>query len=123
MENSLVRKNRNRIRRALRTRKTLRGTPERPRLCVVKSNSHLHVQLIDDENHETVASTSTISKDFRTTNFNRRNKESAKALGSKIAELALAKDIKKIVFDRGSHKYHGVVASLADAAREAGLEF
>lgn len=121
-------KSRNKIndlrkRRAFRVRKHVRGTSEKPRLCVIKTNVHVHVQLIDDEKSLTLASTSTLSKDFRNTEFNHKFSASAKQLGIKIAELAKAKNIKKVVFDRGWFKYHGVLAAVADAAREKGLEF
>ncbi len=123
MENSQTKINRNRKRRALHVRKRVRGTAEKPRLCVVKSNAHIHVQLINDEAAHTLASTSTLSGEFRQTEFNRKNKSSAHQLGLKIAELAQAKEVKKIVFDRGPFKYHGVIAAVADGAREGGLEF
>jgi large subunit ribosomal protein L18 len=122
MESSLKRKYLNRKKRACRNRSHLRGTTEKPRLCVMKSNKHIHVQLIDDESSATIASTSTLSADFRETEFCKRNKASAKQLGLKIAELAKAKSVKRAVFDRGSFKYHGVIAALADGAREGGLE-
>jgi len=123
MENSQIKRSRIRCKRAMRVRKNLRGTFEKPRLSVVKTNCHVHVQLIDDENAHTLVSTSTIAKEFRNTEFNRKNKASAKQLGLKIAELAKAKDIKRVVFDRGPFKYHGVIAAVADGAREGGLEF
>lgn len=121
MEGSLTKKYRNRNRRSLRTRRRLRN-PDRVRLCVIKTNNHIHVQLIDDNKQETVASTSTISTDFRKTEFGRKNKDSGKQLGLKIAALALQKDIKQVAFDRGSFKYHGVIAAVAEGAREGGLE-
>lgn len=122
MESSLLKKKCNKVKRAARTRKWIRGTAERPRLCVVKSNAHLHLQLIDDDKHETLASASTNSKENRGTEDGKKNKNSAKQLGLKIAALALAKEVKKVVFDRGPSKYHGVVAAVADGAREGGLE-
>lgn len=111
------------IRRAMRVRKNLRGTSLKPRLCVVKSNRHIEAQLIDDEQGITIASTSSKQKDFRSTEFNRRNKATAKQLGQKLAEEALEKNVKEVVFDRGPFKYHGVLAEFADAARGAGLKF
>lgn len=116
-------KQQKRHKRALRVRKSLRGTALRPRLCVVKSNAHIEVQMIDDENGKTLASTSTRSSEFRNTEFNRRNKQSAKKLGEKIAELAQEQKIGEVVFDRGCHKFHGVLAELAEAARSSGLKF
>lgn len=123
MESSIIKKSQDRVKRALRVRKWVRGSSERPRLCVVKTNANIHVQIIDDTSGVTLASTSTHSKEFRNTEFARRNKTSAARLGTKIAELAKEKNISKVVFDRGHSKYHGVIAALADAAREAGLEF
>ncbi|MCC5832100.1 MAG: 50S ribosomal protein L18 [Chlamydiales bacterium] len=123
MESSQIKVSKIRKMRAMRTRKRVRGSREKPRLCVIKSNKNIHVQLIDDENALTLASTSTLSKDFRTTEFNKRNLISAKQLGLKIAELAKGKAVKKVVFDRSGFKYHGVIAAVADGAREGGLEF
>jgi len=109
--------------RAMRNRKRLRGNAIKPRLSVFKSNKHLYAQLIDDENGVTLASASTVSKELRSTEHNRKNKGSAKVLGAAIAEDAIKKNIKEIIFDRGPFKYHGVLAELADAAREKGLAF
>lgn len=116
MENSVYKVYVRKQRRAQRVRKNLRGTSERPRLCVYKSNAHVFAQIIDDEKGHTLASASTLS-------FGKRNKESAAVVGEKIADAALAKNIKSVVFDRGSSKYHGVIQALADKARERGLEF
>ncbi len=123
MESELKRTKLNRKRRAKRLRRKVRGDESRPRLNVIKSNKHIHVQLIDDETMVTLAGISTLSKEFRQTEFNKKNKASAKQLGLKIAELSKAKNVKKIIFDRGPHKYHGVLAAVADGAREGGLEF
>lgn len=112
-----------RSKRAVRVRKHLRGTSLKPRLCVVKSNCHIQVQLIDDEAGVTIGSAATFAKAFRQTEFNRKNKASAKKLGEVIAELAKQKNIKEVVFDRGASTYHGVLAELADAARAGGLKF
>ncbi len=109
--------------RAKRVRKHIRGTSEKPRLCVVKTNKHIGVQIIDDDKGNTIAATSTLAKEFRTTEFNRKSKAAAQQLGTAIAEKAKEKGIEKIVFDRGASKYHGVLAALADAARKAGLKF
>jgi large subunit ribosomal protein L18 len=111
-----------RKRRTMRNRKKLRGTNLRPRLCVIKSNSHIQAQLIDDESGLTLVSAATFSKEFRNTEYNRKNKNSAKKIGEKIAEIARSKNINEAVFDRGSFKYHGILAELADAARGAGLK-
>jgi large subunit ribosomal protein L18 len=122
MDSSKQQKTVLRDKRRVRVRKTLKGTPEKPRMCVIKTNQHIHVQLIDDVNHSTLASASTSSKEFRQTENNRKNKTSGKVLGQKIAEIAIEKSIKKAVFDRGCHRYHGILAAVADGAREAGLE-
>lgn len=119
MDSSLQKKHLNKKKRALRNRARVRGTSDKPRLCVLKTNKHIHVQLIDDEASKTLASTSTISEGFR---GEKKNKESAKKLGLHIAKEANKQNIKKIIFDRGPSKYHGVLAALADGAREGGLE-
>lgn len=95
----------------------------KPRLSVVKSNNHIQVQLIDDEQGKTLAGTATFAKEFRKTEFGKKNKASARKLGEKIAALAQEQNIKELVFDRGPFKYHGILAELADAARAAGLKF
>lgn len=115
--------NQKRKRRTWRVRKNLRGTSLKPRLCVVKSNQHIEVQLIDDDKGLTLASTSTRSKDLKKTEFNKCNKDSARKLGEIIAEQATKMNVKEVVFDRGAHKYHGVLKELADAARNGGLKF
>jgi large subunit ribosomal protein L18 len=109
-----------RRKRALRVRKHVRGTSTKPRLCVVKTNKHIQAQLIDDETGTTLVSVSTLSKELRQTEFNRKNKVSARKLGEWILEIAKSKNIKEVVFDRGPSKYHGILAELADAARAGG---
>lgn len=115
--------NQKRKRRTWRVRKHLRGTSLKPRLCVVKSNQHIEVQLIDDDKGITIASTSTRSKELKKTEFSKRNKDAARKLGEIIAEQATKKNVKEVVFDRGAHKFHGVLKELADAARNGGLKF
>ena len=122
MDNSQLHRNRTRIKRVLRVRQNLRGDQDKPRLSVHKSSKHLYVQLIDDEKSTTLASISTMTKEFRDSEYNRKNKEAAKQLGLKIAELAKQKNVQKVVFDRGRYKYHGLIASIADGAREGGLQ-
>lgn len=107
----------------MRVRKKLRGSNSKPRLCVVKTNNHIHVQLINDEDGVTIGSTSTLAKEFRQTEFSKKNKVSAAKLGTRIAEIANEKNIREVIFDRGPHKYHGILAELANAARENGLQF
>lgn len=123
MRNTMLKKQGLRHKRALRVRKHLHGSAAKPRLCVVKSNKHIQVQLIDDEAGVTLGAASTYSKEFRGTELGHRNKSSARKLGELIAEIAKAKDIKEVIFDRGPFKYHGVLAELADAARAGGLQF
>ena len=110
-----VSKNDERIRRHIRVRTKISGTPERPRLNVFRSNSHIHCQIIDDVNGVTLCSASTME--------NGGNIEAAKTVGTELAKRALAKNITEVVFDRGGYVYHGRVQALADAAREAGLKF
>ena len=109
-----------RDRRHLRVRKKISGTAERPRLCVYRSNKNLFVQVIDDVNAVTLVSASTLDKEVKTKHA---NKEAAKEVGTLIAKRAQDKKIKTVVFDRGGYLYHGIIKELAEAAREAGLEF
>lgn len=123
MINNIVRKQIQKKRRALRVRQHLHGTSTKPRLSVIKSNKHIQAQLIDDETHSTLGAVATFTKEFRGTEFGKKNKASAKKLGEKIAEIAKQKNVKEVVFDRGPFKYHGILAEFADAARNAGLQF
>ncbi len=109
--------------RALRVRRGLRGTAEKPRLSVVKSNQHLQAQLIDDEKGETIAGLATYSKELRGTEHGKKGKAAAKVIGTRMAEMAKEKGVEKVVFDRGRHKYHGVLQAMAESAREGGLKF
>lgn len=122
MESSIIQRNRKRIKRAQSARQKLRGSAEKPRLSVMKSNLHIAVQLIDDEAGITLASASTLMKKFRSKALG-NNKTAAKLIGTEVAERAKEKNITTVVFDRGHNKYHGVIAELADAARAAGLKF
>ena len=103
-----------------RVRGKISGTPERPRLNVYRSNTNIYAQLIDDVNGVTLASASTLEKEFEGAGG---NADAAKKIGLKIAERALAKGIETVVFDRGGYVYHGRVAALAEGAREGGLKF
>jgi large subunit ribosomal protein L18 len=111
-----------RFKRKLKIRAKVKGTPERPRLCVFKSNANIFVQIIDDTNGKTLVSVSTVDKDLAKENLS-ANVTSAKRIGELIAKKAISKNIKKVVFDRSGYLYHGKIKVLADAAREAGLEF
>ena len=112
-------KNVSRLRRHARVRKTVYGTSATPRLCVYRSNKNIEAQIIDDDKKITLVSSSSTSLKLE----NGSNIEAAKLVGADIAKKALAKKIKNVVFDRGGFVYHGRVAALADAAREAGLKF
>ena len=118
---SKVSKNVKRQERHLRIRQNLAGTALRPRLNVFRSNKQIYVQLIDDVNGKTLCSVSSLAKELALTNG--ANVEAATAVGTLIAKRALAANIKVVVFDRGGYLYHGRVKALADAARQAGLEF
>ncbi len=112
---------RNEIRQRIhqRIRRKLAGTSERPRLNVYRSLNHTYAQVVDDQMGETLVSASTLSLKLKTGG----NVASAKEVGKAVAELAVKQGIKKVVFDRGGYLYHGRIKALADAAREAGLEF
>ncbi len=110
-----------RLRRHARVRKQISGTPERPRLVVFRSARHITAQVVDDTSGRTLASAGTVDKDLRGTRGG--NVEAARTVGRLVAERARAAGIERVVFDRGGYKYHGRVAALADAARQAGLEF
>lgn len=105
--------------RKLRTRSGIFGTPERPRLSVFRSLKHIYVQVIDDSQGRTLASASSRGKQSK----GGANQKVAAAVGEKIAKAALKAGIKKVVFDRGARIYHGRIKAVADAARQAGLEF
>ena len=106
-----------------RLRNTLAGTADRPRLAVFRSNNHMYVQVIDDTCGNTLVSASTLDADVKADLAKTNNTEAAAKLGTVIAKKAQEKGIKEVVFDRGGYIYAGKVAALADAAREAGLEF
>ncbi|HMM19618.1 MAG TPA: 50S ribosomal protein L18 [Selenomonadales bacterium] len=116
-------KNEARKKRHLRLRKKVTGTAEKPRLNVFRSLSHIYAQIIDDKSGTTLVSASTLDKEVRDAVSYGGNIPAAKAVGEAVAKRALAKGIKEVVFDRGGYIYHGRVAALAAAAREAGLEF
>jgi large subunit ribosomal protein L18 len=113
-----------RSRRKQRVRKKIRGTGSKPRLSVFRSAKHIYAQLIDDGSAHTILEASSLSKDLRANlGGSGGNKEGAAIIGKSVAEKALEKGIKKVVFDRNGFLYHGRIKALADAAREAGLEF
>lgn len=112
-----------RLRRKYRVRKAVHGTAQRPRLCVQRTLKHMGCQLIDDESGKTLVSASTRDKSVRDQIKSGDNCEAAAAVGKIIAERAVGAGVTQICFDRGSSKYHGRVAALANAAREGGLQF
>ncbi len=112
-----------RVKKHMRIRNRFSGTAERPRLAVFRSNNHMYAQIIDDTVGNTLASASTLEKSVRSELEKTNNVDAAAYLGTLIAKRALEKGIKTVVFDRGGYIYQGKVAALADAAREAGLEF
>jgi large subunit ribosomal protein L18 len=107
----------------VRTRQTLAGTSERPRLCVHRSSKHIRAQVVDDQTGKTLASASSLDGEIKKTIKGGGNIAAAKIVGKAIAERARGKGIEKVVYDRGGYQYHGRVKALADAAREAGLKF
>ena len=113
-------RNDRRVKRHERVRKNLYGTPEKPRLCVYRSNKNISAQIIDDVNGVTLASASSLDKAIEGYGG---NVTAASAVGKLIAERALAKGIENVVFDRGGYLYHGRVQALAEGAREGGLKF
>lgn len=111
-------KTKNRMKKKIRIRKTVKGTSERPRLCVFRSAKHIYAQIINDDLSQTVLTVSSLSLETKAT-----GKELAKTVGKAVAEASMKKGIKTVVFDRNGFIYHGRVQSLADGAREAGLNF
>ena len=112
-----------RQKRQTRVRRKVQGSVERPRLCIFRSSKHIYAQIIEDTTGKTLVATSTVVKDVAEGLKYCGNVEAAKAVGKSLAEKALAKDIKQVVFDRNGFLYHGRVKALAEAAREAGLSF
>ncbi|WP_152400030.1 50S ribosomal protein L18 [Paenibacillus cellulositrophicus] len=116
-------KNKARLKRHLRVRKKIEGTAERPRLNVFRSSKHIYAQLIDDVAGVTIVSASTVDKELSGSVKNGGSVEAARQVGELVAKRAKEKGHTSIVFDRGGYLYHGRIQALADAAREAGLEF
>lgn len=111
-------------RRHARIRRSIKGTATRPRLSVFRSNQHIYAQVIDDASHRTLVSASSLETNFKQAGEESTStKDAATVVGRLVAERALEQGISKVVFDRGGKLYHGRVAALADAAREAGLSF
>lgn len=119
----LTEKTKSRERRRKRIRKKVTGTAERPRLTVFRSSKHIYAQVVNDASASSVASASTLSKSLGAELESKNKSDSAKVVGTAIAKACKDKGITKVVFDRNGYAYHGRVSALADAAREAGLEF
>ena len=107
----------------VRMRKTLAGTPERPRLCVHRSSKHIRAQVIDDQTGRTIVSASSLDAEVKAQIKGCGNIAASKVVGKVVAERAKSKGVEKVVFDRGGYQYHGRVQAVAEAAREAGLNF
>ena len=118
-----ISRNEHRQRVHCRVRTRVEGTPQRPRLCVLRSIKNMYAQVVDDRQGRTLASASSNDKETRKLSKGGGNVAAAKIVGKAIAERAIAAGVSQVVFDRGGYKYHGRVKSLADAAREAGLKF
>ena len=112
-----------RVKKHMKIRNRFSGTAERPRLAVFRSNNHMYAQIIDDTVGNTLVAASTLEKDVKAELEKTNNVDAAAYLGTVIAKRAIEKGIKEVVFDRGGFIYQGKIAALADAAREAGLEF
>ena len=112
-----------RVKKHMRIRNRFSGTAEQPRLAVFRSNNHMYAQIIDDTVGHTLVAASTVEKDIKAELTKTNNVDAAAYLGTVIGKRAVEKGIKQVVFDRGGFIYHGKIAALADAAREAGLEF
>ena len=121
--NKLQKKQAALARRHRRVRGKISGTPERPRLCVTRSNNNIYVQFVDDVAGKTLCGVSTLGPDFKATGKNGANVEGATDLGEIAGKKAQECGITAVVFDRGGNLYHGRIKALADAAREAGLKF
>ncbi len=116
-------RNEMRLRRHERVRRGVSGTPSRPRLNVFRSLGHIYAQIVDDTQGRTLVSASTVDGELRAELASLGKTEQAKRVGAALAKRALAAGLKQVVFDRGGYRYHGRVKALADASREAGLEF
>ncbi len=123
METSTLKASRRKKKRILRIRKRVIGSTERPRLCVVKSNNYVTVQVIDDSKGLTLTSLTSSSKSFKEANKKSNKTDIAKAMGQQVAEACAEKGVKYAVLDRRGSKYHGIIAAFAEGARDKGLQF
>jgi large subunit ribosomal protein L18 len=113
----------NRVKRHMRIRRSLVGSPKRPRLCVYRSNKHIYVQIVDDAAAKTLVSASTLDPELKGKLKKTWDRDAAKSVGELVAKRAKTKGVDAVVFDRSGYIYHGRVAAVAEAAREAGLSF
>jgi len=120
---SNISKNDARLKRKIRIRKKIKGSPDKPRLCVYRSLSNIYAQIIDDTTGTTLVSASTIDKEIKALPDAGDKKAEAQLVGKIVGQRALAKGINKVVFDRNGHIYHGRIKAVSDGAREAGLDF
>jgi len=120
-KNRVKTERRNKIRRRIRA--TITGTAERPRLAVFKSSKHVYLQLINDRENVTITTVSSLSNDLQDEIADKSKMEAATLIGQTMAKIALDHGVKKVVFDRGGYKYHGIIKAAADVAREGGLDF
>ncbi len=120
-KNKVKKQRRDKIRR--RVRATIRGTAERPRLSIFKSNKHVYLQLINDRDNITITAVSTKTADLQKDLKDKTSVESAKIIGEALAKVAIDQGINKVVYDRSGYKFHGIVKAAADGAREGGLDF
>lgn len=120
-KNRVKTERRNKIRRRIRS--TITGTAERPRLAIFKSSKHVYLQLINDRENVTITSVSTVSNNLKDELADKTKQEAAHLIGEEIAKTALDQGIKKVVFDRSGYKYHGIIKSAAEGARDGGLDF
>ena len=116
-------KNAKRLQRHKRVRRKVFGTPQRPRLCVIRSSNNIYAQIIDDTNRVTLVAASSLDEAVKGAVNHTGNKEAAKMVGEMVAKKAVEKGITEVVFDRGGYIYHGRIKELAEGAREAGLKF
>lgn len=123
MEKGLIKRNKRRVSRAKRVRKAIKARGSTYRLSVSKTNKHIFAQIIDDESGTSFVGVGTRSKEIRETEFAKKGRKSAEKIGQILAEKAKEKKITSVFFDRGRYKYHGIVAAIADGARNGGLKF
>jgi len=112
-----------REKRHMRIRRRMTGSPDRPRLCIYRSNKHIYAQIVDDTQAHTLVAASSLDTELTDKLKKTWNKDSAEAVGELVAKRAIKKGIQSVVFDRGGYIYHGRVAAVAEAARKSGLEF